>query len=74
MFSICPCWNKTLLKRGKLTKKTSQLEFEDDSKGEEYKVKAIYDCAVYTRESKSGHFPGLYNLISWKGYPKEKNT
>ena len=47
----------------RIDEKTSQLEFEDD-KGKEYKVEAIQDSAVYARESKSGHLPGLYYLIS----------
>ena len=40
----------------------------------EYKVEAIRDSAVYARESESGHLPGLYYLVSWKGYPEEENT
>ncbi len=53
----------------------SQLEFEGniDGDGEEYKVEAIRDSAVYARESE-GHLPGLYYLVSWKGYPEEENT
>ena len=48
-------------------------EFEpgDDK---EYEVEVIRDSVVYARESKSGHLPGLYYLVSWKGYPEEKNT
>ena len=46
-----------------------------DNEGGEYKVEAIRDSAVYARESESGHnLPGLYYLVSWKGYPKEENT
>ena len=45
---------------------------EDD--GGEYEVEAIRDSAVYARESESGHLPGLYYLVSWKGYPEEENT
>ena len=40
----------------------------------EYDVKAIWDSAVYARESESGHLPDLCYLVSWKGYPEEKNT
>ena len=40
----------------------------------EYEVEAIRDSAVYARESASGHLPGLYYLVSWKGYPEEENT
>ena len=51
----------------------SQLEFQDDG-DEEYEVEAIRDSAVYAKESESGHLPGLYYLVSWKGYPEEENT
>ena len=44
-----------------------------DNKGNKYKVKAICDSAVYAREL-AGHLPGLYYLVSWKGYLEEKNT
>ena len=40
----------------------------------EYKIKAIYDSTVYTRESKLGHLLGLNYLVSWKNYLEEKNT
>lgn len=39
----------------------------------EYKVEAIWDSAVYARESIANHLPSLYYLIFWKGYPKEEN-
>ena len=51
------------IRKGRVDEKTSQLVFKDD-KGEEYKVEAIRDSVVYARESGSGHFPGLYYLIS----------
>ena len=43
-----------------------------DSK--EYEVEIIWDSAVYTRELELGHLPGLYYLVSWKGYPEKENT
>ena len=51
------------------------MEFDtsDDDSGE-YKIEAIRDSIVYARESKSGHLPGLYSLVSWKRYAEEKNT
>ena len=50
-----------------------QLEFEaGDNK--EYEVNGIWDSAVYAKESITGQLPGLYYLVSWKGYPEEKNT
>ena len=49
-----------------------ELDAGDDSG--KYEVEAIWDSAVYARESESGHLPGLYYLVSWKGYPEEENT
>lgn len=50
-----------------------QLEFENNGKGKEYKVKVICDNAVYPKESESSHLLGLYYLISWKGFPEGEN-
>ena len=61
-------------RKGRVDEKTSQLEFEDNDEGEEYEVEAIRDSAVYAKESESGQLPGLYYLISWKGFPEEENT
>ena len=49
-------------------------ELDAGNEIEKYKVKEIWDSAVYARESKLGHLPGLYYLISWKEYPEEENT
>ena len=43
---------------------TNQLEFEGDGEGEGYEVEAIRDSVVCSRESDSGHIPGLCYLIS----------
>lgn len=58
---------------------TAGLEFQGtdgngnrDNNGE-YEVEAIRDSAVYAKES-GGHLPGIYYLVSWKGYPEEENT
>ena len=40
----------------------------------EYKVEAICYDMVYIIESEKGQHPRLYYLISWKDFPKEKNT
>lgn len=40
----------------------------------EFKIEAIQDSAVYTKESESDHLPRIYYLVSWKGYPEEKTT
>ncbi len=57
-----------------MDKATSQLEFKGNGEGEEYKVEAIWDSAVYARGSNSGLLPDLYYLVSWKSYPEEENT
>ena len=44
------------------------------NEGNKYKLKAICDSAVYARELKSGHLPGLYYLVFWKDYLKEENN
>ena len=43
-----------------------------DNKSDEYKIKAIQDSVVYTREL-AGNLPGLYYLVFQKSYLKEKN-
>ena len=37
-------------------------------------MEAIWDSAVYANKLELGHLPGLYYLVAWKGYLKEKNT
>ncbi len=59
-------------RKGRVDKPTSRLEFENES-DEEYEIEAIRDSAVYASESE-GYLLSLYYLVSWKGYPKEKNT
>ena len=49
-----------------------ELDTGDNSR--EYEVEVIWDSTVYARESESGYLLGLYYLVSWKGYQKEKNT
>lgn len=59
-----------------MDKTTSQIEF-DGGKGEgsNYKVEVICNSAVYTKKAEvRSHLVGLNYLVSWKGYPKEKNT
>ena len=50
----------------------AELDANDDNG--EYKVEAIWNSAVYARESESGHLPGLYYLVFWKRYLEEENT
>ena len=59
-------------KKERMDKKVIKVDFETGNR-EEYKIKAIWDSAVYTRESE-GYLLGLYYLVAWKIYPEEKNT
>ena len=54
-------------------KTAEQLEFETGGDNKEYEVEGIRDSAVYARKLEAGHLLGLYYLISWKGYPKDKS-
>ena len=63
-----------ITRKGRVDKKTSQLEFENDGEGEEYEVEEICDSTVYAKESQSGQLLSLYYLIYWKGFPEEENT
>lgn len=51
----------------------SWIKFENNGKGKKYELVVIYDSEVNTKESDSGHLLCFYYLVSWKGYPKEKN-
>ena len=51
-----------------------QITKLETSNSKEYKVKAIWNSAVYASKLESGQLPGLYYLVAWKGYPKEKNA
>ena len=57
--------------RKERVEKIPELDVGDNS--EEYEVEAIWDSALYAIKSKLGHLPGLYYLVAWKGYLKEKN-
>ena len=63
-------------KKEPINKRVTKLEAGDS---EEYKVEAIWNSAVYARESELGQLPDLYYLVAWylvawKGYLKEENT
>ena len=73
MFSICSVKIRHNQKRVD-RQKTWQLEFEDNVKGKEYKVKAICNNTVYVKKSESGQLLGLYYLISQKSFSDEKHT
>ena len=62
-------------KKGRVNDTQLDFEFEaGDDKDKEYEVDGIWDSAVYAKESATGQLPGLYYLVSWKGYPEEENT
>ena len=62
-------------RKGQVDEKVRQMEFDTgDVESGEYEVEAIRDSAIYARELELGHLPGLYYLVSWKGYPEEENT
>ena len=61
-------------RKGRVDENTAtQLEFEAGN-DEKYEVEGIHNSMVFAKESESGHLPGLYYLVSWKGYPKKENT
>lgn len=58
-----------------IDKKIRQINFDtDDNDSGKYKVEAIRDSTVYTRESKSSHLLEFYYLVSSKNYPEKENT
>ena len=59
-------------RKRRVSKKVPELDTGDES-SEEYEVEAIWNSAVYARDSE-GHLSGLYYLVAWKDYPKEENT
>ena len=50
--------------------KVPKFEIDNDN---EYKIEANQDSVVYTKKT-GGHLLGLYYLVTWKSYLKEKNT
>ncbi len=61
-----------ITKKGRVDETTSRLEFKNEGDNE-YEIEAIHDSLVYASKLE-GHLPGLYYLVSWKGYPEEKKT
>ena len=59
-------------RKGRVDDNETELDAGDNSR--EYEVEAIWDSVVYTRKSESDHLPGLYYLVSCKGYLEKKNT
>ena len=61
------------------TARKKRVDEENTKEGDvgnkgKYEVKAIWDSAVYAKESELGHLQGLYYLVSWKRYLEEENT
>ncbi len=56
-----------------LSEPEKDVEFKARS-NKEYEVKAIIDSTVYDQQTNNNQIPSLYYLISWNGYPEEKNT
>ena len=50
-----------------------EIKIKLDIANKKCKVEAIWDNAIYEKELKS-YSPGLYYLVAWKSYFKEKNT
>ena len=61
------------IRKGRVHEENAEELDAGDNSGK-YEVEAIRDSAVYTRESELDHLPGLYYLVSWKGYLGEENT
>ena len=61
-------------KKGQVNDTQLNFKFEaGNDKDKEYEVDGIWDSSVYAKES-VGQLPGLYYLVSWKGYPGKENT
>ena len=71
VFHVLLLEQDTTRKRQVYEENVEELDAGDNSR--EYKMEAIWESAVYARESKSGHLPGFWYLVSWKGYPKKEN-
>ena len=62
-------------RKGRIDEKTAEkLEFEAGGNNKEYEIEGIRNSAVHARESEADHLPGLYYLVSWKGYLKDEST
>ena len=61
-------------KKGRVDKNNVTELDAGNNKGGKYKVKAIWDSAVYVKKSESSYLPGLYYLVFWKSYLEKQNT
>ena len=62
--------DQNITRKERVDKNVTKLEF-DAGNSEEYEIEVIRDRAVYAMELESGHLPGLYYLVAWKGYLEE---
>ncbi len=61
-------------RKGRVDKALPEPKKEFEARdNKEYKVEAIINSAVYSQQA-NNQMPDLYYLVSWKGYPEEKNT
>ena len=64
-----------LLEQDKIRKervaKIPELDASDNSK--EYKIKVIWDSAVYAIKLESGYLSKFFYLVAWKDYHEEEN-
>ncbi len=61
-------------RKGRVAKALPEPEKEFEvGDNKEYEVEVIIDSAVYGQQA-NDQMPGLYYLVSWKGYSEEENT
>lgn len=66
-----------IIKKERMEKVISRLEFKNNSKGNGNKCEAevIQDSTVYVKESEiKGHLSGLYFHVLWKKYIVKENA
>ena len=64
---------QNIITKRRVNKKVPELDARDKN-SKKYKVKTIWNGAVYANKSESGHLLDLYYLVVWKGYSEEENT
>ena len=65
MFHVSLLKQDTTRKR-RVSEEVPKLDAGDED-NKEYEVEVIWDSAVYANKVESGHLPGLYYLVAWKG-------